>query len=319
MGFLAAASGITELELDSGRCGHASLCADLGWLFSNLSPLKLHALYLDGWQVDAAGAKGLLPHLGQLRELRIGRHVQSASLLWPALETAEIKLQTLHAKRQASPQLLQYLSSFSGLQELSMSGVNEYRRDSDTLDIAATIRTHALSLRELDILCKRDIRWGYCNEIADALGQCTALRTLAVAVPGAETAVSTTLPLIYTAGTNGSEQLELFHLVASLPLFETLQIELVMPPLIFGAHQARQARDYELVDILEILISNCIHTFSIPKGSRLHEIEWYPVARHDQYFSDMWSDSEEENDDDDHFYDDYYDDDYSWLHSGGGV
>ncbi|KAI5817002.1 hypothetical protein BZA77DRAFT_343991 [Pyronema omphalodes] len=185
LGFLDKAQGITKLELSSGCSFNSFDLEDLQRFFSKVRPLKLYSLSLCGqWPIRADFVANLLPHLSELRELRIDDTVANSPLLWPKFQAAQIKLRVLHAKGQASPELTEYLSSFSGLQELSLS--NKYENYPEVI-----IRKHARSLRELHILHKMDGLWIYENDIAEALKQCTALRTLVVSV----TAESATLHL----------------------------------------------------------------------------------------------------------------------------
>ncbi|KAI5808339.1 hypothetical protein BZA77DRAFT_298331 [Pyronema omphalodes] len=239
LGLLGATSGITRLTLD-GQAFRYHCLPELGWFFRNLVPLKLHALALDGLYIDAAGVEALLPNLAHLRELTIQVNVQNTEILWQALETAKIKLQVLDAKGQASPQLLQYLTSFSGLQKLSMSHGYDSEECSST-EITVAIQTHARSLRELYILDK-DLEWVYGDEISDALRQCIILQTLVVAV-------------------TRERSLELFHLASSLPSLEILKFEPV---------------DYGITcEEAQLMMSFRMDLFRIPDGSRLRVIDFY--------------------------------------------
>ncbi|KAI5812529.1 hypothetical protein BZA77DRAFT_375196 [Pyronema omphalodes] len=208
IGLLGGPSAITRLTLD-GRAFDRRCLPQLGWFFRNVIPLKLHALDLHGWDFDAAGIESLLPHLTHLRELRIEVHLRNTEILWPALETAKIKLEVLHANRQTSPQLLQYLSSFSGLQKLTMSRGFDCQ-DCSSTDIAVAIRTHARSLRELQVMDRTHDQWLYGDEIADALRQCIMLQTLTVAV-------------------TDDREMELFRLASSLPNLKSLNFEPLTP------------------------------------------------------------------------------------------
>lgn len=235
---MSAAPGITELEL-----GYPWKCflPRVRKLFGVLNTLKLRMLCLQGWEFDEASAKDLPRHCAQLQELRIGWRCRGAQFLWPELQAAGIKLQALHAKGWAGEDFFQYVASFSGLQELSMS--NE-RDSSSSLGISCAIGAHTQTLRELDILCTGAAHWHYGDEIAEVVGKCVLLKSLAISVLGADVT-------------------SLLRAVSSqLLLLEVLHLEPVTREI-----------------ALKGTMSQCIRSFPLPQKSRLREIDWYSSAR----------------------------------------
>ncbi|KAI5812527.1 hypothetical protein BZA77DRAFT_346928, partial [Pyronema omphalodes] len=278
IGLLGGPSEITRLTLDGRAFGLLSF-PKLQRFLRNVIQLKLYALTLYGLDFDAAGVEGLLPHLTHLRELRIEVNVQNTRILWPALETAQIKLQVLGAKDQASPQLLRYLSSFSGLQELSMSGDNKSDREVCTADIIAAIRTHSPTLRELDISDEIHDRWVCSDEITEVLRECTALQRLSVAVRATANAT-----------------LDILRVASSLPSCEALFLV---------SFKGKQIRSYTEVITSHSQISSCIERFAIPDGSRLHNIRCYYYSQSDEMRPVAWALSRQRYiDDDDSFNED---------------
>ncbi|KAI5812528.1 hypothetical protein BZA77DRAFT_296733 [Pyronema omphalodes] len=272
---LAASPGISKLSIRAWRLDYRNTYLELGWFFKNLSPLSLHSLQLVGLCMDDAGFRSLVPHLGQLRELWFNIADHNASPIWPALETAHIKLQVLHAGRKASPQLLQYLSSFSGLQELTISSQYDFHLSDYITDIAIAIRKHGPTLRKLDLNDGINDQWLYANEIAEALKQCTALQGLVVRIAEFDSVVY-------------------FHnLVSDLPSFETLQLDLDMPSGTGGG--VRQKLRKQILDFFNLGPST--------QEGRLIKVEWYgsvnccdACAYEFDYLSDQeWSDTSDDS------------------------
>ncbi|KAI5808338.1 hypothetical protein BZA77DRAFT_362631 [Pyronema omphalodes] len=178
---IATSPGITVLKLRAWPLDYRDDPVAFESLFSNICPLSLHALHLCGaFRINAAGVRSLLPHLSQLRELSVNGEVDNISLLWPALQTAGIELEVLHAKGKASRPLLRYLSSFSKLRELSISSAYNFDLRDYIPDIAMAIREHAPNLRELDIVDELASGWAF--DIEDILMECIYLKRLAVTV-----------------------------------------------------------------------------------------------------------------------------------------
>ncbi|KAI5806022.1 hypothetical protein BZA77DRAFT_296731 [Pyronema omphalodes] len=160
----------------------------LSTLFGHLdpsSPLELDCLNLEGWEIDDAAVQNIIPHLRKLHNLNLGEHVDGTELLWSALQAEGVKLEILFAPGHASQQLLQYLTSFSGLKEVSISTPDDdIYDDSDVFNVVDVIRAHAMTLQEVAILMKWGCEDHNSEEIADALEACTCVRKIALCLSG---------------------------------------------------------------------------------------------------------------------------------------
>jgi len=146
----------------------------------NISTLNLHTLSIDSWTVDAASVKLLIPHIRNLKVLTVGSLIRGdIDSLWRALKYAKIRVQSLTAKEIATPGLMKYLRSYSGVRDLQLSPAVENTTTANSLPLA--LIAHRATLQTLDITATYNLLWAYGCKFSPAIQKCTQLRELTIA------------------------------------------------------------------------------------------------------------------------------------------
>ncbi|KAF8246475.1 hypothetical protein K440DRAFT_363751 [Wilcoxina mikolae CBS 423.85] len=154
----------------------------------DITTLNLHKLSIDSWTVDATSAELLLPHIRHLKNLTVGRQIRGdIESLWRALKRAKIHVQSLTADETATPGLMKYLRSYSGVQNLQLSPAVE---DSSTVNsLPLALIAHRATLQTLDITATYNLPWTYGSKFSPAIRKCTQLRELTIAATDRRTSL----------------------------------------------------------------------------------------------------------------------------------
>ncbi|KAF8539594.1 hypothetical protein BDD12DRAFT_881978 [Trichophaea hybrida] len=182
---------LEELTLNTGMYGYSwEDIPKLSQLLQqpDISTLNLHTLSIDSWTINATSAELLLPHIRHLKTLTIGRQIRGdIESLWRALKHAKIHVQSLTADETATPGLMKYLRSYSGVQNLQLSPAVE---DSSTINsLPLALIAHRATLQTLDITATYNLLWAYGSKLSPAIRKCTQLRELTIAATDRRTAL----------------------------------------------------------------------------------------------------------------------------------
>ncbi|KAK7461300.1 hypothetical protein VKT23_008479 [Stygiomarasmius scandens] len=173
---------VSKLCLDNSR-SHIRLEKRLNDLLEELLPLPLHQLTLGGWKISMTDAmRGQFRTLTSL-ELLHCTHFNPD--LWPFLQEERVHLKRLTTDN-VSDSLLDYLSSYSGLVHLSLTGPTWYTSYNyhDLADrfFDIVLPLHGETLRSLEILPSFEGRWCFEENNYIAIGKCSNLTNLSVKV-----------------------------------------------------------------------------------------------------------------------------------------
>ncbi|ESK89392.1 hypothetical protein Moror_16235 [Moniliophthora roreri MCA 2997] len=172
---------LVELKLDKYSSPHSfqSLIEQLP-----VNTLRLESLHLRGWNVQPT--LKMICHFRSLHTLcLLDDKAKNHHILWKSLQLAGISLRHLTVEPARSSELLAYLESFSGLEELSILYPDEERKDSDDLArrfYQDTLPRHSESLRKLEVLPHYEGVWAIGLDDVHVFGCCKRLVSLSVSL-----------------------------------------------------------------------------------------------------------------------------------------
>jgi hypothetical protein len=204
---------LTRLELAISMIGYDKAHADprdyLHEIVQDVpkrSPLKLQILRVDGWNLKLDSTT--LPHLKFLTSLHICQMQKQRDVpeLWDRLNEARIHLEDI-ATQDASPQLVNYLKSYSGLKRFELRSRNLRRIRIGLAETYADIYhivlpMHKDSLVSLKLLERRSIHACIHAEHIPPISLCKKLSLLSATVRSED--INDTNALVCVSPLNGS-------------------------------------------------------------------------------------------------------------------